>query len=398
MESRASPTASSNSASDRCMGRVCHAGPNGLEGWPWPAAARTTAASSVAVVPAGRRRGLGHGVGPGGLRAAVADAHDLHGRPEGRHEADDRAGDEEQRGTSEVRAGVSSVGSAAESLGATVGTARRSPRATTKSRTAAAASPMTQGSKPSASCECVSMRSLCSTCRSRYSPDSVDRGVSTTARTDSASGIQAAHRRKRGHTAQSSTVTAAAGTTTVVAWTMRGWTGRPKIVSSMEPACRWGTGVRPCPDALDDISQSSHNRHLGSRCVAGRREGPPAPGDPSRVAVAGGDQASAVLLVGLDRLALLAGPCGLDGLVSALGRGRVVLVLVVGRLELGRGGRGDAVAEVEVRELRPEALLAGDGAVDAVGVLARCELERLVGLVLDQGPALVGGERSVDLP
>src|SRR6476661_9749136 len=106
---------------------------------------------------------------------------------------------------------------------------------------------------------------------------------------------------------------------------------------------------------------------------------------------------SVAVLVRLDRLAFAAGPSLLDGLVATVDGGCVVVVLVVGRLELGGGCRSHAVAEVEVRELRAQSLLAGDRAVDAVGVLPGRELKRLVGLVLDQDPPLVGRERRMDL-
>src|SRR6478672_11134874 len=90
MESRASPTASSNSASDRwCMCRVCHE----VLG----AAARAPSCS-VAVATAGRWRGLRDGVAPGGLGSAVADPNDLGRCAERRHEADDGGTQEEPAG------------------------------------------------------------------------------------------------------------------------------------------------------------------------------------------------------------------------------------------------------------------------------------------------------------
>ena len=151
-------------------------------------------------------------------------------------------------------------------------------------------------------------------------------------------------------------------------------------------AAREGTGS---PSAARD------GRWRGPRI---RREGPPDVREVPLVCVSRSRCSTSVaLLVRLDRLAFAAGPCLLDGLVPTVDGGAVVVVLVVGRLELGRGRRSHAVTEVEVRELRAQSLLAGDRAVDAVGVLARRELKRLVGLVLDQGPALVGRERRVDL-
>ena len=80
-------------------------------------------------------------------------------------------------------------------------------------------------------------------------------------------------------------------------------------------------------------------------------------------------------------------PAGSMASCSPVRRGTVVVVLVVGSLQLDGRGRGDTVLEVEVRELRAQPLLAGDRAVDAVGVVAGRELERLERLVLDERPS-----------
>ena len=139
-------------------------------------------------------------------------------------------------------------------------TARFSYSVTASSSPATPTSPITHGSSPSASSACCSMRSFSPTRCSSFSPDSVETGTSTRATSARAIGRYPAHRLALGQSAVSSTSTAAAGTITSVACTMKGWRGRPKKVSNM------GSSSGPILPGFLDAAQAP----IGMHAVSGR--------------------------------------------------------------------------------------------------------------------------------